>query len=312
VTLPPADRPLHALNRVLQSIEAVRNGGALYLLLSSFALAGLLLSMAQSALGRDARLWSMVWGGLALTVAFYGGNAAGLLLMDEARGVAPRSVRQAVRDALVTAHRLVLVLFAAGLCSLVGVGLLALLLWVCRLPVVGPWLFALAVPLGVLALGALLLSAVGVVAPLAAPATWGGLGVRASLGFLRMQLQRRLLFAALLNVAVGMVTAAVGALVSFVVLSGGRAVAALAVLVAGVDLPPQQLLAGVFGYGLRTLGTAGAPVAQNAYGAAALVGGGLVFALALVLPAVVYLRGSCSVFLALQEADAARRDGQAT
>jgi hypothetical protein len=95
----------------------------------------------------------------------------------------------------------------------------------------------------------------------------------------------------------------VGALVTFAVLAGGRLVAALAVLIVQVELPPQQLMAGLFGYGLRTLGAAGAPAAQDAYGQAALVGGGVVFALALVLPGVVYLRGMCSAFLALEHAD---------
>jgi hypothetical protein len=105
---------------------------------------------------------------------------------------------------------------------------------------------------------------------------------------------------------VSALTAAVGAMVTFAVLTGGRVIAALAVLVVGVDLPAQQLMAGLFGYGLRSLGAAGAPVAQSPYGAAALVGGGVVFALALVLPGVVYLRGTCTVFLLLSEEDAAR------
>src|SRR5439155_26602519 len=98
-----------------------------------------------------------------------------------------------------------------------------------------------------------------------------------------------------------LLTAAVAALVSFVVISGGRALAALAVWVVGVDVPPQQLMAGLFGYGLRSLGAAGAPVTSSAHGAAALVGGGVVFALALVLPGLVYLRGTCAVYLALSE-----------
>ncbi len=295
--MPADDRPLHALNRVLESIEAVRNGQALYVLLAAFALAGLLLAMAQAALARGAPVWGVLEGGLALTVAFYGGNAAGLLLMDEARGRPSRGVGPAVRDALTTAHRLIVVLVAAGLAASAGVVLLLLLLWLCRLPAVGAWLFGLVVPLGVLGLGVLVLAMVGVVGPLAAPAVWDGLGVRATLAFLRRQLRQRLVFAALLHAAVGLLTAAVGALVSFAVISGGRAVAALAVLVTGIELPPQQLLAG-------------AAVAQHPYGAAALVGGGLVFALALVLPAVVYLRGSCSVFLALREADARRLQAQ--
>jgi hypothetical protein len=304
--MPAADRPLHALNRVLESIEAVRNGQALYVLLTTFALGGLLLAMARSALVRGAPAWGVLEGGLALTVAFYGSNAAGLLLMDEARGMASRGVGRAVRDALAGAHRLIGVLLVAGAVGSGLLGALAALLWLCRLPEIGPWLFGLMVPLGVLGVGALALAGTAVVAALSAPAVWCGLSVRETLRFLRRQIRQRLLFAALLNAAVGLTAAAVGALVSVAVLTGGRAVAALAVLVTGVNVPPQQLLAGLFGYGLRTLGPAGAPVAQDAYGAAALVGGGVVFALALVLPAVVTLRGTCSVFLALQEADARR------
>jgi len=43
-------------------------------------------------------------------------------------------------------------------------------------------------------------------------------------------------------------------------------------------------------------------VAATPLGMAALVGGGVVFAVALVLPTLVYLRACCAVFLALQDA----------
>jgi hypothetical protein len=100
--------------------------------------------------------------------------------------------------------------------------------------------------------------------------------------------------------------ALVGAMATAVVIAGGRVVAALAVLAAGVDVPPQLLMAGLFGHGLRSLGAAGAPVAASPHALAALVGGGLVFMLALVLPGLVYLRGACAIYLALEERE---RDG---
>ena len=78
-------------------------------------------------------------------------------------------------------------------------------------------------------------------------------------------------------------------------------VAELAVAVVGVDVPAQQLMGGLFGHGLRSLGAAGAPAAANGHAAAALVGGGVVFALALLLPGLVYLRGSCAVYLAMTD-----------
>jgi hypothetical protein len=100
--------------------------------------------------------------------------------------------------------------------------------------------------------------------------------------------------------AVSLLTGAVGALVTFTVMAGGRIVSFLGVTVVGVDVPAQQLMAGLFGYGLRSLGAAGAPAGSTGHAAAALVGGGVVFALALVLPGLVYLRGTCSVYLAMR------------
>src|SRR5947208_17072590 len=105
--------------------------------------------------------------------------------------------------------------------------------------------------------------------------------------------------------AVSLLTAAVGLLVSFVVVAGGRVVAALGVAVVGVDVPAQQLMAGLFGYGLRTLGAAGPPHGSTGHAAAALAGGGAVFALALVLPRLVYLRGTSLVYLARADRDSA-------
>lgn len=301
---PPAS-PLEALGQVLASLDALRNLRALAVLLGTFAAAGLLVAMAETSLAQGAGWWGPVQAGAALTVAFYGGNAAGLLVMDEARGLPVRDVGDAVRDALASAHRLIvalLLLLAAG--GAIAAAVVALL-WLCRLsiagPLLGPALFGLAVPLAVLTFGLLLLALLAVVVPLAAPAVWSGAGVLAVVRELLRLIRRRLLTVALLMAAVGLLAGAVGVVVSFVVMAGGRVVAELGVAVVGVDVPVQQLMAGMFGYGLRSLGATGAPVAATAHGAAALVGGGVVFAVALVLPGLVSLRGACSVYLALRQ-----------
>jgi hypothetical protein len=299
----PPWRAARALDRLLEALGAVRNGGAVYVLLASFAIAGMLLALGEAAFARQATVLGVVEAGLALTVAFYGGNAAGLLVMDQARGRPVREGAAAVKDALGSAHRLLGVLLIALLGVGTALALLIGLLWLCRLPALGPWLFGLVVPVGVIATGAVALATAAVVAPLAAPATWGGLGLVATLRFLARQVRRRLLWAALLVAGASGLAAAVAALVSFAVMAGGRGVSWLAVWILNVDLPPQQLMAGLFGYGLRSLGAAGAPVAQNPYGAAALIGGGVVFALALVLPGVVYMGGLCAAYLSLEEAD---------
>jgi len=300
----PDGSPLLALDTVLASVEALRNGRAFCVLLGSFAAAGLLLSMASGALARDANLAGAAEAGLAFFVAFYGANASGLLLLDQARGNRYREAGDAMRDALLTAHRLLAVL-GLGLAVVMAVaGVLALLLWAARADVLGPragaLLFGLTLPLAVVVVGGLLLALSAVVAPLAAPAVWSGLGVRATVHLVLRQLRRRPLFVLMLSAAATLLAAATAALVAAVVVGGGRVVAVAAVLVTGIDLPPQQLMAGLFGYGLRSLGAAGAPVAQSPYGMAALTGGGVVFVVGLVLPALVYLRGLCALLLCVQ------------
>ena len=300
--VPPLSRsPLEGLSLVLGSVDAVRNGRALYLLLFTFALAGLLTAMAQASLVRGGDWWGPLQAGAALFVAFYGGNAAGILVMDQARGLAVRDVTEAVRASLLSAHRLLLALVCIGAAYAALAAAVLGLLWLCRVavsgPVLGPWLFGLVVPLGVVSVGVALLAWVSVVVPLAAPGVWAGAGVLTIVRQLWHWMRQRLLTVALLMAAVSLLTAGVGALATFVVVAGGRVVSELAVRVVGIDVPAAELMAGLFGRGVRSLG--GAATSQHA--AAALVGGGVVFALALVLPGLVYLRGTCSVYLAMLE-----------
>jgi hypothetical protein len=290
-----------AFGRIVASLEATRNGPALYALISSFCFGGLLLAMAESALGRGDSLWGAVWGIAGIVVGFLGVNTTGALLMDQALGKPVREVADALVDTLRSAHRVLLSLAVVLTAAALAVGLLAALLWASRLRWVGAPLFAVAVPLGVLLLGAMALAGVVLVGPLTGPSVWTGHSAPATVRMLWRQLRHGLPEAAALMAAVLALTGAVTAATSFVVLSGARAMALLAVWGAGVDLPAQQLMAGLFGYGLRSLGAAGAPVAASPLGAAALIGGGMVFVLALVLPTIVYLSGCCAVYLALQD-----------
>jgi hypothetical protein len=292
---------LSALDRVLASIDAPRNLRALYALLASFCAAGLLLAMAQSALVRDDNLYSALWMGLALAVAFFGVNATGLMLMDQARGLPVRDPQDALTDALRSAHRVLLALLACLALGAVGVAVLAGLLWVTRWPWVGAPLLAVVLPAGVLLLGGLAFVMVVLVGPLAGPAVWAGRRSRGVLAFVRARMRHGLPETALLMAGVYLLTTLATAAVSFVVMTGSKLLAGLAILGAGVDLPARELLAGVMGLGPRGFGASGMPLQGGNLGVAALIGGGVVFALALALPTLVYLRGCCAVYLALTE-----------
>src|SRR5205823_2000546 len=155
----PSRNPLDALSLVLGSVEAVRNLRALYVLLMTFASAGLLTAMAEASLIKGG-LWGPVQAGAALFVTVYGGSAARVLLVG------------------------------------------------------------------------------------AAPGVWAGTRVLGLVRQLATLARQRLLTVALLVAAVSLLTAGVGAIVTFVVMAGGRIVSELGVAVVGVDVPAQQLMAG--------------------------------------------------------------------
>ncbi|RZJ11138.1 MAG: hypothetical protein EOP39_06955 [Rubrivivax sp.] len=292
---------LPALARVLSSIDAPRNLRALYALLVTFCLAGLLLAMAQSAVARSQEWLSALWLGLALAVAFFGVNTTGLLLMDQARGLRVREPGDALSDALRGAHRVLLALLGCLALAAVGVAVLAGLLWATRWPAVGAPLLAVVLPAGVLLLGGLAFVIVILIGPLAGPAVWAGQRSGEVLIFLRSRLRHGLPETALLMSAVYLLVTLTTAAVSFIVVSGGKLLAGLAILGAGIELPARQMLAGVMGLGPRAFGASGVPMEGGSLGLAALVGGGVVFALALVLPTLVWLRGCCAVYLALTD-----------
>jgi len=163
-----------ALERVLSSIEAVRDGRAMYVLLASFSGAGLAVATAQASLGREELVWAVFQGAAALFIAFYGSNTAGLLLMDRARGAPWRPVMDVVEDALGVGHRVLLALAVVLLAAAAVLAALLGLFWLCDLPVVGPWLYGLVVPVTVVVLGMLFLVGAAVVGPLTGPTVWSG------------------------------------------------------------------------------------------------------------------------------------------
>lgn len=292
-----------ALVRVLSSIEAVRDGRAMYVLLAAFSGAGLALASAQSSFGRGEMNWAIGQGAAALFIAFYGSTAAGLLSMDRALGRPSRDVGQAIEDALGIGHRVLVALLAMALLgALVAAGLLGLY-WLSGLPKIGPWLFVLVVPVTVLVIGLVLMAAAVVVAPLTGPTVWSGASSIESVRLLLHLIRERLLQAGVLMGGLSLATGLVGAACSVFVMVGGRVMAEASIFVLGVDVNPQVLMAGLFGYGLHSINATGIPKEAYPYISSATVGGGVVFALALVLPTLVYLRGVCEVYLALMASD---------
>lgn len=299
-----AAEPWRVLARLLGCVDAVRDGACWFLLLAVFALAGMLLAMAEASFGKEQLAWAVLQSAAAFFVVFYGGNAGGMLAMDRALrapGVPARTIAQAVRLSLLRAHHLLGVIVIVALLAALAGGLLLGLLWLCRLPWAGPLLFAVLVPVAVVSVGLAALAGALLVVPLSAPAIWAGASALQAVRQLFALARQRLMLAAVLIAGLSLLTGLAGAATSFVVWFGGRVVAEAAVRVIKVQVPPELLMAGLFGHGLRSINAQAVPAEAVAHTAAALVGGGVVFALALVLPGLVYLRGICIAFVALRE-----------
>lgn len=295
-----------ALARVLASIEAVRDGRAWYLLLTVFAAGGLLLAAAQSAFAKTHWVEASIEAGVAFFVVFYGSNAAGIWTMLRVQGATDVEVLDAVHLALLRAHRLLIMVGLLAALAAAGGAALWALLWVSKLRWIGPLVYALVVPVGVLSVGLAALAGSAVVLPLAAPAIWAGERPWAALRRLWLITRQRLVTVAVLVAAVSLITALTGVLTSFVVVLGGRVVAQLSIWITGVHVPAPLLMAGLFGHGWGSVDMRQVPPEAMQHMFAALAGGGVVFALAVVAPALVYLRGVCAVYVALSDSVAAR------
>ena len=147
------------------------------------------------------------------------------------------------------------------------------------------------------------LAGVVVVAPLTGPTVWAGASSVQAVATIGRLIRDRLLQAAVLVGGLSLATGLVGAAASAMVLLGGRVMAEASVFVLGVDIPPEALMAGLLGRTVQITQGVVVPAKALSYISAATVGGGMVFALALVMPTLVYLRGVCEVYLALRASD---------
>jgi hypothetical protein len=279
---------------LLDSIDAVRNWRAVVLLLATFV-AAVLVAAVGASMARVATLFPLLFTLLAFGVAFYGVNAAGMMMMDEASGQSSRPMMAAIMSSLATSHRLILVLLVIAAIYLGGILAFAVLLFVCKIPGIGPLLYTFVFPVGVVVSGIAIFAVPTVVFPLSAPAIWSGATTIAAVSQLMAVARQRLLLVLILMFAVGLIAGAVGGLIGMILLGGTSFTGLLSTAILGSDSAGvPSMMAGLMG-GLQGAGEFGGGLAG--YATAAFVGGGIIYAAAVTLPGLVYLRGASSVYL---------------
>ncbi|APW37560.1 hypothetical protein RD110_10485 [Rhodoferax koreense] len=273
---------------LLDSIDAIRNWRAVGLLLTTFLCMALVVSVA-GLVGQFSYFLASPFVLLAYVIFFYGANAVGMMMMDEARGGESRHAMEAVAASVATSHRLILVFLLLGALYLAGFVALAVVLFICKLPFIGPVLYTVVFPVSVVVAGTAMFAVPTVIFPLSAPAIWGGAGIMACISQLLVIVRERLVMVLVLMLAVSFMAGMVGLLIGAIVFTGVAATAVVSVPILG-GMP--GVLPAMSGMGL-----AGVVMAGSGHALAAAIGGALLFAVAFTLPGMVYLRGASSVYL---------------
>lgn len=297
---------------LLRAAEAVTNWRALAM--CAFAIvASMLMAMLTIQVLRHSPVLGLLFFIATVAISLIGYSAVGIVLMRDAQGESVGFV-DALLQATFSVHRLL------GIGVLLAVGwillLLALLIvfLVCKIPGVGPLLYAIAYPVAAIVAGAIFAGMWYVGYPLAAPAIWQGNSTLQTAARL-MQIGRRQLLGVIVRMFGLLLLVGVLSAIVFGILGTGAAIASS--ISAATGTSPLGGLMGMLGgagrhasaYGMGAYGL-GADAAEGALGGlggfdyrsmaylgAYGFGNGLLIAIGLVIPFLTFVNGTCLIYL---------------
>ncbi|MGZ8259514.1 MAG: hypothetical protein ACXWUL_03055 [Caldimonas sp.] len=285
----PAGLSGQAVSSLFQAVTGLRNHRAVVAMLGCMFLgvlvAGMLMAMTGT-LGVLAPLLAFVVWVVAIGT---GVNAAGLLQMDHARGISPRSTADALVYGLMCIPKLI-VLALAFIAVLIAVFVVvALLLLMTKIPFLGPLLFVVVFPASVVVVG---VTVVGLLLclVLSLPAIWQGANITRALAQTMAIVRSRLVEAVLLLLVLSFLGFAVGLIVWVVLFAGLLPTIGMSMSIVGFG--------GGGGFGMESLmglSRGGGHAVAGAIGIALL--GAIVFSLV----GQVYLLGLSLVYLRVTE-----------
>ncbi|CAN5196902.1 hypothetical protein BH11PSE11_BH11PSE11_25750 [soil metagenome] len=275
---------LSALDSLLAAAEAFKNLRAILLLGMTFICAvvvGFAMNFIASKGG--GMLFSALGALLAFVILFYGASAVGIMLMHEAHGDARNDIMDAVMQSLSTSHRLIGVAILAFLIMLAAYMVVAIVLAICKIPFLGPVLFTVAFPVSAIFLGVLMFSLFYILMPLAGPAVWSGSTTFQAIARLVSIAKNKLISVILHQFILFVIVMFVAMIIFFMVIMG--------LVIAG------SMSAGIVGFGggmsFRDPFSSG----FDGYVVAGLIGGGVLYAVAAVIPALIATKGMCIIYL---------------
>ena len=289
-----------ALSSMFEAVGGLRNRRALVAMLGCLFVAVLLGGLFSVLAPRMGFFMAGLGALVFLVAALTGVNAAGVLLMDQARGTPLRGLVDAIVYGLLCIPKFIVLAIALFLVALVVFIALALLFLVCKIPGVGPILFVVVFPLSVVVSG-LTLCGLFLCMFLALPAIWEGSTITRAIAQALAIVRSRLVEALLLMIVLWFLSVMVALIVFSILGTGLMPSIGLSASILGGFGSGLQSLGGMMGGGGYGGGGFGGGYGGGGYAIAAGIGGGLLWALAASLVAQVYLLGLNLVYLRVTE-----------
>ena len=289
-----------AFSSMFQAIGGLRNRRALIAIVGCM-FAGVLVFGLFSFMAVRLGFFMGFLGGLCLFIASATGvNAAGVLLMEQAKGVPSRSLGEAIVYGLMCIPKFILLGLALFAVSLVVFVAIAIVYVICKIPVLGPILFVIVFPVSVVVAG-LTLCGLFLCMFLALPAIWEGATITRAIAQALAIARSRLIESMLLMAVVWALSLVVGIIVFGVLFTGLMPMLGMTASILGGDSMGGMLglmrSRGEFG----DMGGGGFGGSGAGHFIAAGIGGGLLWALAGSLLSLVHLLGLNLVYLRITE-----------
>ena len=294
-----------AISSLFQAIGGLRNRRALLAMAACLIAAVLVGGLSAFALGRTGGLGALLTGLIVLVAVYTGINAAGMLLMDQARNVPLRGLVDALVYGLLCIPKVIVLGIAFFLVALAVFIVLAIVFFVCKIPALGPVLFTVVFPLAVVIAG-VTVSGLALCMFLALPAIWEGATITRAIAQSLSIVRSRLVETFVLMVIVGFLSFFVGLIVFGVLFSGLFPTLGLSASILGGGGGDGMDYGGGMRGGMGGMGPLGGLMGMvggggGAYAIAGGIGFGVLWAIAATLVAQVWLLGLNLVYLRVSE-----------
>lgn len=281
---------------ILRALDATSNWRALLVTASSFLVAAIVMVLGGLVFAKTFSTWMIAFFSIvAFLLLTIGISATGFMMMDSARGAESRGWADALISSIFSVHRYFLSLLVLIAAYLVWMIVLSLVLLVCKIPGLGATLYTAVFPLAILISGIFTIFMFYAGAGILWPSIWDDGSVMQTMARLWMVAKERFMSLVILSLLLSLLVSVVAGLVFGVFASGTLITAALSGLILGSSINPMELLGFMSGLVM------GGGMQGSGYGAAMVIGGGMLFLLFMAIPANVSILGFCINYLQLTD-----------